>query len=506
MSSTWIGVGITIALTGVGCRDKPHEQSAAPVVGSAEARPVASPPGVAAAGSASSSSSSTPTIEAAIAHAAAAHKPLLLEFSTDWCKPCKIFEQTTLIDPRVKSALAGVELVRYDAEVQPGVAAAMRYTVTSYPTFVGVDARGELSARSTGTDEGEAGVHQFLGFIARVESSSLGEPELKAKLAAAPNDAALRLAAGRWYADHGRAAEAKAQYDAVGTSATAAERDEAAMASARVGRIARWKQELVAELLERARRVPTKVDDHELAIATIDSGAAPAAIHTAFANVFAAQTDPGTVNGMLYVALAAGAVDEALAAGKRALGDSKDPQQLDTLAECYHVHGDQADALRIEDQAIALAKGPLVNALGENRKRFATGHGDSDDVAQLHAQVARTWKQLAHVDDAEAAGAQPAGDAMPPSAMAAMAAFGAARKLGEVAGTACASVAGKSNQAFAQVALDGSGKVTAATLYLDDGASPALRACLSSHLVGASLPVAPGFPMQPIEIKFKAAE
>ena len=87
--------------------------------------------------------------------------------------------------------------------------------------------------------------------------------------------------------------------------------------------------------------------------------------------------------------------------------------------------------------------------------------------------------------------------------MAAMAAFGAAHKLGETAGAACASGAGTSTEAFAQVALDGAGKITAATLYVDDGASPTLRACLSSHLVGATLPVASGFPMQPIEIRFK---
>ncbi len=484
MSSTSIAAGIALVLATAGCRDKPHEQTAAPAVGSAATRPAASPP-IAAAGSASS----LPTIEDAIAHAAAAHKPLLLEFSTDWCKPCKIFEQTTLVDKRVQAALAGVEFVRYDAEAPPGIAAAMKYKVTSYPTFIGVDERGESRAKSSGTADGDEGVHQFLGLIARTESAALGESELKERIAAAPNDAALRLAAGQWYADRGRTAEAKAQYDAVGASATPAERDEAAIATARVVRIARWKQELVAELLERARRAPATVGDHELVIATIDSGAPPAAIHTAFANVLGRQTDPNAVNGLLYVALAAGAVDEALAAGKRVLADSKDPQQLDTLAECYHVHGDQADALRVEDQAIALAKGSLVDALGENRKRFATGHGDSDDVKRLHAQAARTLQQLAHVDDAEAAAAQPSDDT-PPSAMAAMAWFGAAHKLGDKARMACASGAGNAAEAFAQVVLDPSGKVTAATLYLDDSASPAVRTCLGSQLVGATLPVA----------------
>jgi hypothetical protein len=33
-----------------------------------------------------------------------------------------------------------------------------------------------------------------------------------------------------------------------------------------------------------------------------------------------------------------------------------------------------------------------------------------------------------------------------------------------------------------------------------------LRACLTSQLVGATLPVVPGFPMPPIEINFKGGD
>src|SRR2546430_8301224 len=82
------------------------------------------------------------SIDDAVKRAAAAGKPLLVEVSASWCGPCHLFENSVLPDQRVQAALHGVVYVHYDGEDGPGIAAAERYHVTAYPTFVVIDARG----------------------------------------------------------------------------------------------------------------------------------------------------------------------------------------------------------------------------------------------------------------------------------------------------------------------------------------------------------------------------
>ncbi len=341
-----------------------------------------------------------PKIEDAIVQANASHKPLVLEFYTSWCHPCQEFAKTTLVDKRVEAALGDVMFVRYDFEAAPGNAAGARYKVSSFPTFITVDKQGEALHQTSGMQTGEAGVRAFLAMISDARLTTRDEADVRAELTAKPKDPGVELSAGRWYAERGRTSDAVQQLDAVAAnaSATPAQRAESAAAAKRLRRHALWKQQLVAEKLDAARVSPESISARDLAIATVDSGASPAEIHAVFTKVFAAQTDPSVVNGLLYVALAAGAKDEALAAGKQILGPSKDPLQLDTLAECFHVHGDHADALRVEDQAIALSGGKNP-ALAENRARFAKGEGDSNEVIGHHADVAKLWQRLDHAED-----------------------------------------------------------------------------------------------------------
>jgi len=341
-----------------------------------------------------------PRIEDAIAQANASHKPLVLEFYTSWCHPCQEFAKTTLVDKRVEAALGDVMFVRYNTEVAPGDAAGTRYKVSSFPTFITVDKQGEVVSRHSGMQTGEAGVKDFLAMIGDARLKTRDEADVRAELSAKPKDAGVELSAGRWYADHDRTSDAVQQLDAVAAnpSATAAQRATSTATAKRLRRLALWKQQLVAEKLELASGAPGSVGEHDLMLATVDSGAAPSDIHAVFTKVFAVQTDPSVVNGLLYVALAAGAKDEALAAAKRTLGDSKSPDMLDTLAECFHVHGDRDDALRIEDQALTLS-GSKNPALAENRARFAKGEGDSTDVIAVHAKVAATWKRIDHAED-----------------------------------------------------------------------------------------------------------
>jgi thiol-disulfide isomerase/thioredoxin len=47
-----------------------------------------------------------PPIAEALASAARQHRPLVLEFYTDWCHPCQDMDRRVFPDARVKAALA----------------------------------------------------------------------------------------------------------------------------------------------------------------------------------------------------------------------------------------------------------------------------------------------------------------------------------------------------------------------------------------------------------------
>jgi thioredoxin-like negative regulator of GroEL len=493
-----LAIAMVVVLAGYGCKgDEPATTPPAPnssdTAPAEPARPSTPPP---------------PPIEAAIERSKTEHRPLVVEFFTTWCKPCVVFEQTTLQDERVKAALSRIVFVRYDAEAAPGIAAAAKYNVSGYPTFLAIDTEGVARVTQDGL-QGD-GIQQFLSLIDAAEAATVDESEVRARLAAKPRDPAVRLWAARWFADRDRDAEALAQFDAVvaDASASGADRATARGAALRLRRLAKWWADLVAEKLEIARLAPAAINAKDLAIATVESGAPIAQVRAVIAKVLDATTEPGALNELLYVALAAGATDEALAAAKRVLASSNDPSLLDTLAECYHVHGDKADALRVEDQALALADKDTGAALAPNRARFATGTGDSDEVIRVRAGVRQFAKRLADVEDppsaasaASAAGGPDDGSSMQ---QAAMAAFTAARALANNVASACTSVAGTSEGAFANVALDAGGKVTSSTLFVEASATEALRSCLTKNLAGATLPIVPGMPPQAIEIRFKS--
>src|SRR5258706_4007147 len=81
-----------------------------------------------------------PTVDDAIAHAAAAKRPLILEFGAAWCKPCRELD-TILARPDIQKLFIGVDFVRYDVDASPGDVAAARYQIGGLPTFLllGID-------------------------------------------------------------------------------------------------------------------------------------------------------------------------------------------------------------------------------------------------------------------------------------------------------------------------------------------------------------------------------
>lgn len=75
-----------------------------------------------------------PSYEVALAKAKESGKPVMVDFYTDWCAPCKVFDAKTLTDPKVVDAAAKMLVVKVNAEEHADIAAI--YNVHAYPTII----------------------------------------------------------------------------------------------------------------------------------------------------------------------------------------------------------------------------------------------------------------------------------------------------------------------------------------------------------------------------------
>lgn len=91
--------------------------------------------------------------EAARVEAAAAGKPMLIDFYTSWCGPCKRFYADAGTDASIQGVLEKVVFVTVDAERGEGIELAETYGVKSYPNYVLANAEGVVLHRWVGYEE-----------------------------------------------------------------------------------------------------------------------------------------------------------------------------------------------------------------------------------------------------------------------------------------------------------------------------------------------------------------
>ncbi len=431
-----------------------------------------------------------PTLDDARKLAASAGKALVLEFSTDWCSACKVFEQQTLPDPNVQAALANVMFVRYDAEAAPGDEAARRYKVHVFPTFIAVDENGVDALRT----QGAADATGFVAWLGDARAATETEASVRTSLSAKPADPSVAIAAARWYASRARTKEALAQYDRLAkiTAASKEQRAEAARTAKHLRRTEQWKQTLIADSFANITRDPGSTTADELAIATVGSGADAKSIRAAIKAALDATSNPDVLNDLIYVALAAGITDEALRAAERMVKAKRTPQLMDTFAETLHANGNKTKALAIEDEALAMPNGSLA-ALKRNRVRFASGTGDAEEVLRIRARASELWARLAVADQLPDRVPVAAAERKPVEIVRADDELVAYQKaLGEASralAKACRASSGAEMEGAVRLKFDASGAIIVSSIMLDASAPAGLRTCLAKEIATLKLKV-----------------
>jgi thiol-disulfide isomerase/thioredoxin len=425
-----------------------------------------------------------PALEVAMKRAKDTGKPLILEFGTEWCVPCRMFEQNVLPLPEVQKALEDVTFVSYDAEKGHGEAAARRFGVKSFPTFMAVDEKGSVVMEEPGVGS-VPGI--FIDFLSRAASQLVSEDLLKGRLEQTPTDARLLLRAARWYRGRQRTSEALTSFDAAEAADARNElgvRADAAWEGAELRRSRDVRARMVKELVELMLRYPAAPRaSAALLLATVDSGLTEPQVKAVYAAVIAAAS-PGRLNDIVYTALAAGDRDGALAAAQRALElMPKDARILDTVAEVHHYRGEHEAALAAADKALELAPPPLKGTLTENRTRFAGSEfRPCPQVEVLKKSVAAHWDRWG---SSQIELRMP--DGIPPEFKAQMEFIGAMQAAFAKVGQACAAKRGTLSEAYVRVALAENGGRPKRVTVLEPDASRALRQCLVDSIAASSL-------------------
>jgi thioredoxin-like negative regulator of GroEL len=101
----------------------------------------------------------------AIAMAERDNVPLVLDFYTDWCAPCKKFDKDLEKNDPMRATVARLILCKINAEQEDGIELAKAHAIKVYPTFILVGPDGEQLVRWGGYTEAEKWVGLVEGFL-----------------------------------------------------------------------------------------------------------------------------------------------------------------------------------------------------------------------------------------------------------------------------------------------------------------------------------------------------
>jgi tetratricopeptide (TPR) repeat protein len=324
----------------------------------------------------------------AVAAAARAGRPLVIELWGPNCGPCVRMEREVFPAPRVKAALARVHLVRLDGSRGPGEEVHDFVRARGWPSFVRVGAGGQVEHTLYGFVEAAR-------FAAWLEAAAERRPypeALREEIRREPRRAEPHLRLARLLRDEGRLDEALPLYraaekldprDAAGVGADAAlERTLIELSQRqkpeRLRAVAAW----LDRFHPKARAAPAVLD------ALHSFGGEPRVdvervLRAALARL---RAQPEQLQPFVIAALRAGQTDLAIRAAEALVASH--PTHVPTrilLAECHHLAGHREPAQRGLDEALKHASESQRFALREVRARFLRARREPPPQLELGA-------------------------------------------------------------------------------------------------------------------------
>ncbi len=341
-----------------------------------------------------------PRLDAAVAAARAAGKPLVVEFRAEWCGACDRLDRVIDGSPELASALARVQLVRYDIDHAPGLEVASQFEVVAVPVLLVLDRDGQERLRQTGLPA-PLNVASIEAFLTRAEQVVTDQAEVSAALAsAAPGDPRPLVRAARWYLAHHQPGKALDFYD---RALRADPEDRAGQAAA-----AAWERMELAESVERRTRTV------ERAVAYVTRY--PAGEHAAIAlgrailsgdlsrermaelaavHIAAIAGQASRLRAAARLALAAGLLDQARAAVDAIDPNSKELRDLIVRAEVLHQCGDRELALAAIERAMKVATSERSKSMCRvMRDQIERGDLGSKLTTELQRQADRFYARI----------------------------------------------------------------------------------------------------------------
>ncbi len=105
--------------------------------------------------------------EKVMAAAKQQNKPVFIDFYTQWCGPCKLFEKEMVNDSVFQYYITNNFIsAKIDAELKENIEIATQYGITGYPTFIITDSNGEEIDRIVGLQAENA--QEFIATLKRI--------------------------------------------------------------------------------------------------------------------------------------------------------------------------------------------------------------------------------------------------------------------------------------------------------------------------------------------------
>jgi thioredoxin 1 len=312
-----------------------------------------------------------PGFEQALASAKQQGKPLLLEFSTTWCGPCKQLARD-LRKPRGRPLLEQVHLVVYNGEEEPGMALMQKFGISGYPSLVAVDSSGEEASR-------RSGYGRFIDFEEWVK----GLPEQAVPLEAhkraadgAPQNGKLQMSLGSRLLKLDRHAEAQTYFQ---RAQKAGPKEVAAQAAWTLLQIAAREQQQKSMRKAAEQLVVDFPGSKEagralrfLAALPNPGQGAAASLEPLFLKHLQEAKDTTSLQSLAFAAMKAGAMKAAVkVAEKLAFLSKGQPAHLDVQAEvAFYAEGRTDKAIPLAERAVAAASVEDKPRFTANLERF----------------------------------------------------------------------------------------------------------------------------------------